>query len=727
MMGMRSWGRRRPIAVAAAISVALPIAVAGVLVSPAQASPVCPQGSLPVTGTDPLVCEAKFIADDTWTVPDGVTSVEAFLVGGGGGGSAFNLDPSSAPNVPPAYFGGGGGAGGDVVVTQVSSLVPASLVQVDVGAGGAGGAPTSTEGFGGNGSETKLTQNSSTLARAPGGRAAFNGNYEICSFFGCSIFNQGGNGGFSRIIDSQGNEDNNFAGGPGGANATLGGAGGGGAGTGGNGTAATQASTPTAGEFPNGGSGGAGSTVSLASLTGSLFTDDTTGFGGGGGGGGIVGRDNTTPTLLTSGTGGSGTDGGGDGGGAGPSALVNVSSAVTNSGGGGGGGGVFAPTATLGDFTAGNGGRGTDGIVRIRFLAPAAQPDPSPPAPVPAGPPTSVGAVGANASAVVSWSAPTSSGSFPVSTYMVTSSPGGKTCLTADLSCVVSGLTNGTSYTFTVKALSGAGWGPESAASNPVVPSGGPTPAPGPVPVPALEPGASQLTVDGVAQQVTVEPNTKSDGVEISGDDFSMNLQGLDGQGQPLNLAPDGVLILESDRQVQTSGTGFLATSEVDLYLDPPTLVTRSARSDMGTYVGTVITNASGSFSGTAQLPADIAVGDHVIQAVGLTKSGGTRAVSLGVRVNPWITLDEGTRKPSGRHDRIRTAGSSTGIPAGTKLTPYIRYSGQSSFTEGKASITVQSDGSFRWTREIRKDKDVTGYVAWTDVESNRVTWVKVR
>ena len=41
-------------------------------------------------------------------------------------------------------------------------------------------------------------------------------------------------------------------------------------------------------------------------------------------------------------------------------------------------------------------------------------------------------------------------------------------------SCEVTGLTNGTAYTFEVRALSGAGWGPWSAASSTVTP--GPPP-----------------------------------------------------------------------------------------------------------------------------------------------------------------------------------------------------------------------------------------------------------
>ena len=116
----------------------------------------------------------------------------------------------------------------------------------------------------------------------------------------------------------------------------------------------------------------------------------------------------------------------------------------------------------------------------------------------------------------------------------------------------------------------------------------------------------------------------------------------MDGQGRPLDLGPDGVLVLNADRQVETSGTGFLGASEIDLYLDPPTLVTTgTARmaADQGIYVGTVVTNRQGSFSGTALLPEGISVGDHVVQAVGRTKSGGTRAVSLGVRVDDPITV----------------------------------------------------------------------------------------
>ena len=92
------------------------------------------------------------------------------------------------------------------------------------------------------------------------------------------------------------------------------------------------------------------------------------------------------------------------------------------------------------------------------------------PTPAAPSPPRDVTAVATDASAAVAWTTPVDPGSFPVSNYAVTASPGGKTCLTPTLTCQVTGLTNGTRYTFTVKALNGAGWSAESAPSNAVTP-----------------------------------------------------------------------------------------------------------------------------------------------------------------------------------------------------------------------------------------------------------------
>ena len=87
-----------------------------------------------------------------------------------------------------------------------------------------------------------------------------------------------------------------------------------------------------------------------------------------------------------------------------------------------------------------------------------------------------VSATAGYASANVTWSAPTSGD--PVTTYTITpyigstaQTPTTVTGNPAPTSAVVSGLTNGTTYTFTVTASNPAGTGPESAPSNAVTPS----------------------------------------------------------------------------------------------------------------------------------------------------------------------------------------------------------------------------------------------------------------
>jgi hypothetical protein len=70
----------------------------------------------------------------------------------------------------------------------------------------------------------------------------------------------------------------------------------------------------------------------------------------------------------------------------------------------------------------------------------------------------------------VRWSAPDNGGSA-ITSYTVTSSPGGFTCVTTELNCLPAGLSIGTSYTFTVTATNAAGTGPASLDSNSFTPS----------------------------------------------------------------------------------------------------------------------------------------------------------------------------------------------------------------------------------------------------------------
>ena len=104
------------------------------------------------------------------------------------------------------------------------------------------------------------------------------------------------------------------------------------------------------------------------------------------------------------------------------------------------------------------------------------------------GAPTSVSATAGNAQATVSWSAPSSNGGAAITSYTATASPGGATCTTSSTSCTITGLANGTSYTFTVKASNSEGTSAASSASaavSPTAPAAAPAPA---APVPAATP-----------------------------------------------------------------------------------------------------------------------------------------------------------------------------------------------------------------------------------------------
>src|SRR6185503_17138942 len=88
------------------------------------------------------------------------------------------------------------------------------------------------------------------------------------------------------------------------------------------------------------------------------------------------------------------------------------------------------------------------------------------PAGVP-GAPTAVSGTPGNGSVVLSWTAPGSNGGSPITSYRITPYIGANaqtpiTTGSTATSYTVTGLTNGTAYTFTVAATNGVGTGPDS-------------------------------------------------------------------------------------------------------------------------------------------------------------------------------------------------------------------------------------------------------------------------
>ena len=115
-----------------------------------------------VATSNAAIVTQKFSTTNLWTVPAGVTQVEALVVAGGGGGGYGTTGRS-----------GGGGAGG-VVYNSALSVTPGSTYTIGVGTGGAGSPNNSrlasvSNGFGsGIGTGTELITNGSAFTVTTG-------------------------------------------------------------------------------------------------------------------------------------------------------------------------------------------------------------------------------------------------------------------------------------------------------------------------------------------------------------------------------------------------------------------------------------------------------------------------------------------------------------------------------------------------------------------------------
>ena len=325
----------------------------------------------------------------TWTCPSNVSSVQVECWGAGGtGGSALRGTSNTAT--------GGGGGGGAYAKYFSYPVTPGMTYYVNVGAGSIS---STTDG-----------------AVVSGGDSWFNSENSPSSI----IIAKGGAGGQSTV-------------------------------------------TATANKYGTGGIGtAAGSAGNVVNAGGSGATSSNGNYGGGGGGSGGSGNTNGgnigISATANSGVGALAVIGGGNGGNPNASSASSADGQAPTAPPGGGGGGARAASTTQRI-----GGIGAAGQVVLTATASSVATVPDAP--------TGVSATAGNAQASIGFTAPARNGGATITGYTATSSPSGASATGAGSPLVITGLTNGTAYTFTVTATNSVGTGVASSSSLAVTPA----------------------------------------------------------------------------------------------------------------------------------------------------------------------------------------------------------------------------------------------------------------
>ena len=265
--------------------------------------------------------------------------------------------------------------------------------------------------------------------------------------------------------------------------------------------------------------------------------------------------------------------------------------------------------------------------------------------------PTNLSATGDKTSITVTWD-PASSPGLSVTGYVVTTQPGGFTCVTTGAtSCVISGLNPGIVYTFNVVATNSIGTSVPSStvsASLPVV-------TPPVVTPPVVTPPV--VTPPVVTPPVVTPPSipevvvggaivTSSSGLSDSANQvISQNSVTVSSSGLAMVIALQGTSTTYSTAAMDTTSSGVTTTGPASLILTNGTNVSISGSGakpgstvqiwvfSTGILLGTFTVSANGTFTGSLPVPADLSVGAHTLTGQAITTTGASKSLSLGIRV----------------------------------------------------------------------------------------------
>jgi predicted RNase H-like nuclease len=308
--------------------------------------------------------------------------------------------------------------------------------------------------------------------------------------------------------------------------------------------------------------------------------------------------------------------------------------------------------------------------------------------------------VAGNTQVALSWTAPASNGGSPITGYVITPSIAGVaqtpvTFTSAATAQTVTGLTNGTAYTFTAAAFNAVGTGPASTPSTPVTPAteaGAPTGVSGTSgntqvalswTAPASD-GGSAITgyivtpsIGGVAQIPVAFSSTTTAQIVTgltNGTAYTFSVATLNAVGTGPGSAPSAAVIPATEAGAPTGVSGTSGNTQVALSWTAPA-------SDGGSAItGYVVTP---SIAGVAQTPVTFTSAATAQTLTGLT-NGTPYTFSVaainGVGTGPGST-------PSSAVTPATTPGAPTGV-SGTSGDSQVTLSWTAPASDGGSAVT---------------------------------------